>query len=296
MKSFSFFLVLWISVHASWGQAVDYTWWNKHVQWDGFTHWSHYLTMSAGRMGPNALPVPQLRYGSVDSVWVLTAGTHAWGGSGDQTLNGILKLNIPVVPQRVTMELNWVPIEAFRMDTLVRNERNTRVLSGRGTAVGDVHLHIGISLVRQGTRWPDINLGIQLKTASGNALEQARYTDTPGYSFDLTAGKSWELNPENTLRIYGLLGFYVWQTHDEQHPQDDAFSYGLGISLEGKRYRIEWEGSGYVGYLKNGDRPLVVRAAGILKGKRWQPGLSAQYGLHDFPYQGLGIFTRYCLE
>ena len=279
------------------GQQEDYAWWNKHVKWDGFTHWSHYLSMSAGRMGPNALPPPMLRRGEVDSLFSLTMGMNVWGGEGDQTWNGSLRSNIPVVPGKVNMELYWVPYETFQMDTLVRNERNTRVLSGRGTAVGDVHVHIGFSLLRQHPRWPDVNLGIQLKTASGNGLEQARYTDTPGYSFDVSFGKSYRLGlGKSSIRLYGLLGFYVWQTHDEQHPQDDALSYGLGVSVRKEKYEFSLEGSGYVGYLNNGDRPLKVRAAASFQGDVWQPGIIARYGIRDFPYRGLGIFVRYVLK
>ena len=35
--------------------------------WDGITHWSRYIVISPGFMGPNALPVPEIKKGIIEN-------------------------------------------------------------------------------------------------------------------------------------------------------------------------------------------------------------------------------------
>ncbi len=44
-------------------QAQDYSWWNLKHNWDGYSSWSDYLVVSPAYLGPNALPVPEVRKG-----------------------------------------------------------------------------------------------------------------------------------------------------------------------------------------------------------------------------------------
>ena len=42
--------------------------WAQTVNWDGASYWTKYMIANAGHMGPNALAVPFIGNGSIDSV------------------------------------------------------------------------------------------------------------------------------------------------------------------------------------------------------------------------------------
>ena len=52
--------------------AQSYTWWEETVHWDGVTPWERYIVFTPGFLGPNALPVPRVTNGSIDSVNLTT--------------------------------------------------------------------------------------------------------------------------------------------------------------------------------------------------------------------------------
>ncbi len=67
-------------------------------------------------------------------------------------------------------------------------ERRVRYLDGKGTANGDFYFSTIIQLLKK-EKLPEVALRMACRTASGNNLGSARYTDAPGYFLDISLGK-----------------------------------------------------------------------------------------------------------
>ena len=275
---------------------TDYSWWGKVHNWDGITSWYNYLKFSPGYFGPNALPVPEITKGFVMDKGSIELAVDGHFSKGDNTQNLFTKLYYPIVANLIAIESYVVPIEHFKMDTATRDDRAARIKSGEGTAGGDIYFGTIIQLVKN-KKFPDIAIRLSCRTASGTNVSAARYTDAPGYFFDLSGGKDFKIkNSENKkIRVYGMLGFYSWQTNSEAHRQDDALLYGAGIDFSCEKYTISASSAGYIGYINNHDSPAVVRLNILRKGKSFNYGISTQYGLHDFYYKSIRLSLIYNL-
>lgn len=265
----------------------DFRWWNEKHNWDYVTNWHRYIRISPSYMGPNALPVPSVKNGLINRPLHLETAYELHAGHGDQTHNAFTRLYLPFPSKKVALEFSMVPFEYYSMDTTVRDLRRARSFSGNGTAVGDLYISTHIQVLSENETRPGLLLTINLKTASGNKLSDARYTDTPGYFFDLSAGKTFRLSAEKEIDIrpHLMLGFYVWQTYRDAYRQNDGILYGLGADLHLKRLVISNALGGYSGYIGNGDKPLVYRLSvrsntkGLLEYQ-----FRFQQGLRHFPF------------
>ncbi|PPK87304.1 hypothetical protein CLV84_0242 [Neolewinella xylanilytica] len=277
------------------GRAQDYGWWNDTHDWDGVSPWRSYLTLAPAFMGPNALPVPDVRNGRIEEALRLRVAGEAHFGHGDRTQNLYLEGHIPLFSDRVGLHLQYVPLERYAMTPTIRDERAARDFDGKGWASGDVYVATHVQLLRGHARLPDLLLAINLKTASGNKLSAARYTDTPGYSFDLSAGKTYPVGEtELSVRPHAQIGFYVWQTFQDNYYQNDAVQYGLGCDVRFRGLTLTPALGGYYGYLGNGDRPLVVRLDLTTERERGVDYfLRLQRGLADYPYTSVRIGLNY---
>lgn len=265
-------------------QDDGYAWWNEKHNWDGVTNWWKYMTYSPAYMGANALPVPEIRNATIEKKVNLETRGDFHFSKGDNTQNLFLRLRYPLWDGRIAIELYGVPIEHFKTDTITRDERAARDYDAEGWAAGDLYIGTLIQLVRDHKSWPDILLGITLRTATGGGLGNARFTDTPGYFFDVSFGKSFDVSPKLKLRPYVMLGFYVWQTNRDDYRQNDAFLYGVGLSLYNEKFECNAKYGGYKGYIGNGDAPMVFRANAIYKLPKTHLKLSFQQGLQDYEY------------
>lgn len=238
-------------------------------------------------MGPNALPVPSIRNGELSKPLQLETAYEMHLGKGDQTHNAFTRLYIPFPSRKVALELSMVPFEYYQMDTTVRDLRRARSFYGKGTSVGDLYISTHVQILAENEKRPAVLLTINLKTASGNKLSDARFTDTPGYFFDLSAGKTYRLSAESdfSIRPHLMLGFYVWQTYRDAYRQNDGVLYGLGADLNLRNLVITNSLGGYSGYIGNGDKPLVYRLAIRSNSERLiNYQLRFQQGLRDFPF------------
>ncbi|MFU8843426.1 MAG: hypothetical protein ACNA7V_06415 [Bacteroidales bacterium] len=254
-----------------------YEWWNKKHNWDGYTHWSNYIIYSPGYMGPNALPVPRLADGILSARITLEPEATIHIQSGEFVSGGGLRFFYPIAEGIAGLEFSHVMVEYYKTDTLIRDERFARSEQVEGFATGDVNLATYLTLVKNRC-WPDMALRINLRTASGSKLSNARFTNSPGYFFDLSFGKNMTKKseqPKPVIRMYGTLGFYVWQTNLENNRQNDAFLTGLGTRLNFSLHAFSAEAAGYFGYMKMRDDPVVVRFIYELTGKN--NGLRFQY-------------------
>lgn len=274
--------------------AQDYSWWNQKHHWDGYTSWTSYMIVSPAFMGPNALPVPEVQKGILLKERSFELGLDGHYSQGDQTGNLFTELFFPLFSDRVGMGISYVPVEIYRTDTITRDLRRSREYDAQGICFGDVYISTYIHMVREHGRIPDVLLTVSLKTASGTHFDAARHTDAPGYYFDASAGKK-VYTGDGTLRYiraYAMLGFYVFQTNLDNNMQNDAFLYGTGFDLNFGGLQMEHQLGGYIGYLGNGDKPMVYRMNLL-----WNTGsgidlkVRFQQGFFDFPYTSLRLST-----
>jgi hypothetical protein len=248
-------ILLFTILSMSWQLAnCQYDWWNRKHNWDGKTSWMYYLVYSPGHFGPNALPIPEFYINQNDSLATFSTSYNLNFGSGDYTQHFKNQLLWPVAKDKVVLQVDYIPLEIWKTDTITRDYRAARSESAKGKSVGDFSISTIIKLRNESTNLPTIYLTINLKTASGNNLSNARFTDAPAYFFKADVSKSFRLR-KMRLKVYGMIGFYCWQTNEVLHTQDDAILYGSGLGFQRENVVFNASISGYRGYLKNGDSP-----------------------------------------
>lgn len=292
MQNWIAIILLWCIYQTAPAQGHD--WWADNVGWDGKAHWSTYITFSPRHLGPNALPVPSLDDGLIENEHFLRASVQTHVTRGDFTLNPFLQFTYAMVPNRISFDLFMTPVEYFSMSHEKRTERRTfHYLYGKQVAVGDVYLHTNVQLTRG--RW-DTRLRLGFRYASSNMVGLARFTDSPGYYFDLNAARTIRETDSNRWRLAAMLGLYVWQTNSDVRFQNDAILFGLGLNYEHNDWHWGAHIRGYSGYLNNGDRPVVWKTHLRRSFNRMQAETSYQVGLHDFAYHSVELGVRYWLE
>ena len=259
IKQICLAIFLFVSIISSAQSAdEDYTWWNELHGWEeGMEGWRDWLIISPGYLGPNALMVPEVKRGflNLKTEIELTASGHFMKGDPTQDISG--RLYVPFAQSRIAVELYGVIIEHFAFSEEIRNERYARIEDGKGWASGDLYFSTLIQLVKN-RNFPNTLLRMACKTASGNQLEGARYTDSPGYFFDLSFSKEVAKTETSLFRPFGLAGFYSWQTNDELNLQNDAFIYALGGDYERNNLMLSASWSGYSGYKNERDKPMQL--------------------------------------
>jgi hypothetical protein len=260
MKYLLIFTLLLFSIPQAFGQDpnADYTWWNELHGWEpGDPGWRNWMIISPGYFGPNALPVPFVKRGFLRNKTEIeiTASNHFHPGDPTQDISG--RAYIPFANNKIAVEMYGVIFERFAYSEEIRNERISRIEDGKGTAVGDFYFSTLIQLCKD-RKFPNTLFRFTAKTASGNMLEGARYTDSPGYFFDLSFSKEWGTKEKGVFRPFGLFGFYSWQTNDELNLQNDAYMYAVGADYEKKSWLFSTSWSGYTGYKNERDRPMQL--------------------------------------
>lgn len=264
----------------------DWMWWNIIHGWQtGMPGWRMMIKMTPGYLGPNALPVPEIKKGIVvpGSNLEISFDTHFKKGDPTQDIFG--KYYRSFADDKIAVEIYGVLLEHYAMTDSVRDERIARDKDGKGIAVGDLYFSTMIQLSK-GHKFPDTMLRMTGRTASGGHLDAARYSDMPGYFFDLSFSRLHACkNERNTYRPYATIGFYSWETNDELNLQNDALLYGAGMEYNWDHWSLSNTLSGYSGYKHKRDRPMVYTIDLVRKLKK--NSLRFQYlcGLNDWTYQ-----------
>ena len=253
------FLFLILSFNANSQSAdEDYSWWNELHGWEiGMPGWRNWIKITPGYLGPNAIPVPEVKRGflNLKSEFELTASSHFLKGDPTQDISG--RLFVPFAQSKIAVEIYGVILEHFAFSEDIRNERFARIEDGKGFATGDLYFSTLIQLSKD-RKFPNTLFRMAAKTTSGNQLEGARNTDSPGYFFDLSFSKNLGQTETGLFRPFGLAGFYSWQTNDELNLQNDAFLYALGADYERNGMVLTASWSGYSGYKDERDRPTQL--------------------------------------
>ena len=245
--------------------------------------------------GPNAFRIQELNSGRLGSRWEIEVRGEYHYYTGDQTKNIFGRLYIPIANGKVGVEIRGVIVETYLMDEKTKQERNSVETQPPITCNGDIII-TSYYQVLSNDRICDISVSGSLKTASGNRLCDARYTDAASYWFEMTAGRNLlqTANKSMTLRLQGMIGFYCWMTNDMVHRQNDAILYGYGGSLKWKNLTLAANWSGFHGYLNEGDRPMIFRSKLDFEVKNNILSLRYNHGIRDALYDTYSVGLIRC--
>ena len=255
---FIFFLALLPLIPNAQNTEDSWEWWNNQHGWEpGDPGWRNWMKITPGYLGPNALPVPQVKKGFIEdsSEVEVSFSNHFHSGDPTQDISG--RLFIPFSNNKIAVEIYGVAIERFAFSETIRDERVARDKDGEGFAIGDFYFSTLVQLSKN-RKFPNTLFRFTARTASGKQLEAARYSDSPGYFLDVSFSKQWGTSNNGLLRPFGAVGFYSWQTNDELNLQNDALMYALGTDFEKNTWLVSASWSGYSGYKNKRDRPMQL--------------------------------------
>lgn len=284
---------VFLLIHALSSRAQTPDHWAQAVNWDGVSHWSRYMITLPAYQGPNSLPVPRLANGTIDSSASLSMTGNLHFSPGDNTQNIALYGSFCLLKDVVSVDISWIPYEHFNMSTAIKDKRHVyyEYFYDKST-VGDVYMNTNFRLFKKWSPVIDLIFQVGYRFPSGEDFGAARYSDGPGYYFNMNFGKP--LNKDRSLKLTWMLGFYVWQIESDVFNQDDAFLFGAGLDWQKKSWRIQSNVCGYLGYLENqGDKPIVFRLRGEKRTGRMGVILGFQQGLHDFRYSSAEFGAAY---
>lgn len=248
--------------------------------------------------GPNAFVVPEMLDGRVHrELHVSLAGEYFMGSAyANSTEDLSARLYIPLFTDRVNLSV-WMPVMEWWQDW---KADGADVANGHDA--GDVYISTDIEIFRERQYVPGFALRAAVKTASGGHFEQRRFYDAPGYFFDLSTGKSFTLNRKSveagkeplSLRLAASVGFLCWQTGDGR--QNDAVMYGASLALEHTYFYLRETYSGYSGWEKDGDRPMILKTRVAGRAKGFEPFFEYEYGLRDYPYHHFALGLAYNVD
>ena len=273
--------------------AQSFGWWENTVNWDGITPWERYITFTPGFLGPDALPVPHITNGSIDSINSLGISSNFYFSKEDHTQNISLYANYCLVKNKISFDVFLVPVEHFTMSHRLKGERHVFTnFYYQHYALGDVHLNTNIQLYNSDSKNIRSALRIGYRFASSE-IGAARFTDAPGYYFDISFAKKFRSNP--SLKWIVMAGGYFWQADNiRRHRQDDAFLFGSGFEWNKKNIRIQTYVTGYLGwYYRLRDKPILFRAGIDKTMKKNTLFFQFQQGLHNFNYSSLETGLRF---
>ncbi len=279
--------LLFILVLTSWSaySQTDWSWWNETHGWEsGMPGWRSFITISPGYLGPNALPVAQVKKGLLSDQKEVEISSNFHFRKGDPTQNISGRFFYPFAENKIAIEIYGVMLEHYEMSPEVRDERAARDKDGRGLAVGDLYFSTQIQLWKN-RKFPNTLLRMTGKTASGGRIDAARYADSPGYFFDLSFSKEYQCKFDWSFMPFTSFGFYSWQTNDDENLQNDAYMYSAGFDLGNGKWNFSNSLAGYSGYKVERDKPMVYNVE--IKRKLVEDAIRVQftYGIRDWDYK-----------
>ncbi|MEO7923719.1 MAG: hypothetical protein ABIR30_08565 [Chitinophagaceae bacterium] len=289
MRSFFTFLSCCVFLSANTQTPAE---WAQTVNWDGVSHWSKYIQVRAAWMGPNALAIPAIANGSIDSSRsaAITAQLHF--SPGDKSQSIVLYGNYCLVKDLISFDVSYIPVEFYTMSDAVKKDRHVYYkYYNDKKARGDVLLATTIQLFNKWRKNIHLALRVGYRMPSSSGFGAARFIDGMGYHIDISMAKPFHGVP---LKWLAMAGFYCWQIEQEDFRQNDSFLFGTGMEWNPRTWHLQTYIAGYLGYLENsGDKPVVFRTTAE---KRWGKTsllLKFQQGLHDFNYSTVEFGGRY---
>lgn len=269
--------------------------WQQVVNWDGVSHWSRYIRTFPAYQGPNALPVPTVGNGTIDSSFFIGVTGNFHFSKGDNTQNPRLYANYCLVKDVISFDIFWVPKEYYTTSHAIKEERHIYpqfYYDKEGE--GELHLNTTIQVMKKWKKYIRLALRMGYRFPSGSGFGAARDVDAPGYYFDVSFGKP--IN-HSSLTWTGMLGFYSWQIESDKNNQDDAILFGTGLEWNKHNWKIKTSLAGYWGYLEDsGDKPVVGRFNLERRLNNFGLLLNFQQGFHDFKYSTIEAGMKYTIR
>ncbi len=251
--------------------------------------------------GPNANPVPEFTDALIPQNTNVTLIGDYYFGHGDNTFSNNIKVEIPLIPEKVSVKVWKTLIEYYSVTDEIVSRRSMR--KNNGFATGDFYIQTRIRILSEKKNSPSLVLNSTLKTASGSDFKNRRFFNTAGYYFDVELGKSFVFNDSfiDEIRLVSNLGFFSW---DVQTPninvQDDAVMYGLKFILKHKNISLENTFSGYEGWIKRvddyGNKPMVFSSRLNFEVRKTLWFLQFQHGIKYFPFEQIRVGVQIPLE
>jgi hypothetical protein len=262
----------------------------------GWQETMRFLQYSPRYFGPNAFPLPELRSGGIETRREAELRGEYHEYEGDRTKDIYARVFVPIAEGRAGVEVSYVVYEYYNMTEETVEERHAAGRFWKAGAHGDIIVSSFYQLLRN-EKWVNIMLEATLKTASGDRLADARYTDAATYWFNLNFGRFLYKSPDRPssyLHIQGLAGFYCWMTNDIVHRQNDAFLYSAGISGAHKNFTVNADITGIYGYKNNGDRPLQLRTGLNYEYRENILSFRYKHGMKDCLYDSFSLAYIRC--
>lgn len=270
-------------------QAQTMERWSNLVKWDGVTSWQNYMIYSADFMGPNALPIPAMANGSVDSLQQLGFAFVSHISKGDKTQNLKLYANYCLVKNLISADVSWIPMEYFRVSPEIKDKRHVYpYFYNDYRAAGDIYFNVNLQLLNRWRNYFHLALRTGYRFPTSSSVGSARYTDVPGYHFDLSAAKPLS---DQRLKLTAMIGFYVWQLNTSG--QDDALLYGVGLEYHHQGWHYQLNCRGYSGYRHNGDHPLSIESNLEKRVGNFSMVFNLYKGLRDYGFISMGLGVKY---
>lgn len=284
------FIILWTGLSVTRCQSQDHYWWAENVGWDGVTHWSEYIQYGTAFMGPNALPVPELKDALLPKQHSIGFTTARHLMPGDQTTN--LKLTATWIPaSKISIDISYIPVEWYQTSHEVKTERKVfHTFYDSKKASGDLIITSNYQVLDRKNTTIALRWGFRFPTSSMQGA--ARYTNTPGYYAALSFSQVLQEATNSPLKIHWMGGFYAWQTNQDEQFQNDAFLAGLGLSKHFRKLQLASSIRGYSGYLDIGDSPLIVDTVTTYQLKSKEVSFCIIHGLHDYPFTSIEAGVR----
>lgn len=240
--------------------------------------------------GPNAFPIPTLRSGKVSERFEAEVRGEYHHYSGDKTKDLFARVLLPFVRGKAGVELSLVITEKYKMTPETRDERFAVETESPIPCHGDLVFNAFFQVL-ESKKWADVMISANIKTASGGRLCDARYTDAASYWFDVTVGRDLFQSADShwKLRAQAMAGFYCWMTNDLIHRQNDAPLYGGGLTANYRNFELQTDLSGFHGYKKNGDQPLVLRNRLTYEFKKNIISFRYNHGINDWLYDSFSL-------
>lgn len=275
----------------------------------GGSHYSKYLQIAPGKMGPNALPVPRMDYAQIGDKTEIELGAIYHQMTNDTTVNSFLNIHWNIAPGRAVVEIWGQPSETYHLTNELRDFRQiTPDDQGWSTEVGDLWISTYIQLWKETSYLPSLCLNYTTKMTTGSN-RNGRYTDANLNYIYLATGKSFHF--ENSLldeiRLALLGGFYVWQTNKVAMSQDEGPLIEGGVQFRRKTWSYFAEYGGYKGYdaydyiLRNMGHinspgyndPLILRNRIEKTTSVFNFSVEHQMGFRDYAYQTIKVGITY---
>lgn len=244
--------------------------------------------------GPNAFPIPTLETAEAATRFEVELRGEYHHYQGDKTKDLFARMLLPLVKGRAGIEVTWVIKEKYEMTPETVAERSAVGTESPIGCHGDIVVSSYFQVLKS-PKWVDILIRANLKTASGNRLCDARFTDAAAYWFDATFGRNLYQSPDGLFRLRAQLmgGFYCWMTNDMVHRQNDALAFGAGFTADYRHFRFNTDLSGIHGYENNGDRPLIWRNRLAYEIKKNVISFRFDHGMKDRLYDSYSLsYTR----